>query len=118
MSFLSNLFKRKPGGTVVGNLLRTVASTVTGGILGNGAMMLKQEETPQEADARLLQGVGAGVVAAQQTALQPAITSPDFTPAQNVAVGAGTQLWSQYKGYIIGGFVGLIAIIYLIVKRK
>lgn len=30
------LFKKKPGGTVVGNLLRGIANKATGGILGNG----------------------------------------------------------------------------------
>lgn len=44
MSFFKNLFKRKPGGTFFGNLLRGVANKATGGLLGNGAMMISQED--------------------------------------------------------------------------
>jgi hypothetical protein len=42
MGFLKGLFKRKPGGTLVGNLLRGVAKGASGGILGNGGMMISQ----------------------------------------------------------------------------
>lgn len=48
MSFISKLFKRKPGGTVIGNLIRGVANTASGGVLGNGQMMITQ----QDADKR------------------------------------------------------------------
>lgn len=34
------LFKKKPGGTLIGNLLRMGANKASGGILGNGANML------------------------------------------------------------------------------
>lgn len=54
MGFLSNIFKRKPGGTFVGNLLRKTANTVAGAIpfvggiaskvVGQGAMMITQEQ--------------------------------------------------------------------------
>lgn len=54
MGFLKNIFKRKPGGTFVGNLLRKTANTVAGAIpfvggiaskiVGQGAMMISQEE--------------------------------------------------------------------------
>lgn len=45
MSFFKDLFKRKPGGTFLGNLLRSAAHTASGGMLGNGAMMLKSDES-------------------------------------------------------------------------
>lgn len=48
MSFLSNLFKRKVGGTAVGNALRVFAGAYTGGAMGNGRMMI----TDLEADKR------------------------------------------------------------------
>lgn len=41
---LKDLFKRKPGGTFVGNLLRGAANKASGGVLGNGAMMITQEQ--------------------------------------------------------------------------
>lgn len=33
MSFISNLFKKKPGGTFIGNLFRTVTGVATGGLI-------------------------------------------------------------------------------------
>lgn len=36
MSFFSKILKKKPGGTLLGNILRKVASAFTGGILGEG----------------------------------------------------------------------------------
>lgn len=44
MGLFSKLFSRRPGGTAVGNILRTVANKATGGVLGTGAMMITQEE--------------------------------------------------------------------------
>lgn len=43
MGLFKNLFKRKKGGTLVGNLIRGVANSATGGILGNGSMLIKDE---------------------------------------------------------------------------
>lgn len=44
MSFFKNLFKRKAGGTFVGNLLRGVANKATKGKLGNGDDLRRWEE--------------------------------------------------------------------------
>lgn len=44
MAFLSTVFKKKPGGTMVGNLLRTTANRASGGVLGNGASIISQED--------------------------------------------------------------------------
>lgn len=41
MSFLKNIFKKKVGGTLVGNLIRIGANKLTNGILGNGAGILQ-----------------------------------------------------------------------------
>lgn len=38
--FLKKVFKKKPGGTVIGNLIRVAANKATGGILGTGANRL------------------------------------------------------------------------------
>ena len=43
MSFFKKLFKRKKGGTFIGNLIRGVANKATGGILGNGVGLAKWE---------------------------------------------------------------------------
>lgn len=44
MGFLQDLFAKKPGGTVVGNIIRNVASSVTGGVLGTGAGIINQQQ--------------------------------------------------------------------------
>lgn len=44
MAFLSNIFKQKPGGTMLGNLIRATASKATNGVLGNGAGVISQED--------------------------------------------------------------------------
>lgn len=43
MGFFSNLFKRKRGGTFVGNLIRRIAHARTGGLLGNGRDLRRWE---------------------------------------------------------------------------
>lgn len=43
MSFKA-LFKRKPGGTFLGNLVRKAASQATGGVLGKGSLKISQNE--------------------------------------------------------------------------
>lgn len=44
MGWLSDIFKRKPGGTAVGNILRSLSSSLTDGKLGSGANMISQQE--------------------------------------------------------------------------
>ena len=43
MGFFKKLFKRKKGGSFVGNLIRKVAKNKTGGLLGNGAGLRRWE---------------------------------------------------------------------------
>lgn len=43
MGFLKNIFKKKEGGSKLGNLLRGVSSSFTGGILGSGAGLAKSD---------------------------------------------------------------------------
>ncbi len=50
MGFLKNLFKKKPGGTFFGNLLRGVSSAATGGILGSGANRIEVGQTATNKD--------------------------------------------------------------------
>lgn len=50
MAFLGSLFKKKPGGTLVGNLLRGAASNFTGGILGSGANRIEYGQTQTNAE--------------------------------------------------------------------
>jgi hypothetical protein len=46
MSFLGGIFKKKPGGTLFGNLLRSGASMATGGLLGSGKNMIPLDAPP------------------------------------------------------------------------
>jgi hypothetical protein len=43
MGFLGNIFKPKAGGTKVGNLLRGVTNSVSGGTIGTGTDLIKYE---------------------------------------------------------------------------
>lgn len=56
MGFLSNIFKRKKGGTFVGNLLRGASSAMTGGILGNGSGLAKWEAKKEQEELEKLYG--------------------------------------------------------------
>lgn len=49
MGFLSGLFKKKPGGTFFGNLIRGVTSSATGGMLGSGANRIELGQTKTNA---------------------------------------------------------------------
>lgn len=44
MSFFADLFAPIPGGTPVGNKIRDVANELSGGLLGNGAMIISQTD--------------------------------------------------------------------------
>lgn len=43
MGFLGGLFKKKPGGTFVGNLFRKATNAVSGGLFGTGASKAAQD---------------------------------------------------------------------------
>ncbi|AGO49231.1 structural protein [Cellulophaga phage phi18:4] len=59
MGFFKNIFKKKKGGTFLGNLVRGVSSSATGGILGSGAGLAKweAEQAQKEQDAMVAQQV-------------------------------------------------------------
>lgn len=44
MSFLSKIFKKKPGGSFIGNLFRKVASSATGGLIGSGQNKIQNDQ--------------------------------------------------------------------------
>lgn len=54
----NGLFTPKPGGTVFGNAIRDIASSVSGGHFGQGEMKLKEGETDEQYQNRILQAVG------------------------------------------------------------
>ena len=110
MGFLGNLFKKKPGGTLVGNILRGVASNATGGILGSGAGRIELGQTQTNKELALAQGQVVPTVG--QQALQIAGTAIASTPEGQAAIQK--TIWQKYKPYILGG--GAIAALLVIWK--
>jgi len=107
---LKTLFKRKPGGTAVGNILRGVSHDLTGGLLGNGAMMIKQGETdPSAANARTNEVIG-GAMGGVQTANAKQSVSDKFTGIAAKVMG--------FFPLILGGIVTLGGIIYFATRSK
>lgn len=116
MSFLSKLFKKKPGGTFVGNLIRTVVGKKSSGAVGNGAMLEQPQETQAEYDARMLQAAGAGLAAAQNAAIYN--QGVPAQPLQAVQNGFLTQTVKTNLLPIVGGLIAIILAIVLIFKKK
>jgi hypothetical protein len=122
MGFLSNLFKRKPGGTVIGNLFRGVASAASGGILGNGAMMISQ----QDADKRDLTDADyekkysqtkAGVPVQAQTVVDPNTGQVVTTPATGVTFASKVKdFFKQPMVRLLLALASGIGIVILIIK--
>lgn len=144
MSFFSNLFKRKPGGTFVGNLIRGAVKSVpvVGGLLGNGAMMISQVDADKrdlsDADfeakynatksnvasdgsisAYLRETLGAaaaGAVNGVQT--YQAVQGNNLPESGTLNSGAQKTIFGMAIPQVIGFAVGAIAVIYLLFKRR
>jgi hypothetical protein len=115
----SRIFKRKPGGTMVGNLIRGVAKGYTGGLLGTGAMRLQEGELPQENNAKVMSQLGAGAIAFNEAGLMGQMPfDPNKSPADNMESGAIFQYIKNKLGYIVGGIVGLVLILVLLLRGK
>lgn len=102
MSFLGNIFKKKPGGTFVGNLLRTASSSipVVGPAFGSGAGRIEvgNTVTNRELAANAYnQGIGPAPVTPFQnivTTLAPAFAQ---SPAgQTVIRSTALELLKKY----------------------
>ncbi len=59
MGFFKNIFKKKKGGTLFGNLIRGVANKASGGVLGNGEQLAKweAEQAQKEQEAMVQQQI-------------------------------------------------------------
>lgn len=144
MGFLKNLFKRKPGGTMVGNLIRGAvkAVPVVGSLFGNGAMMItpvdadKRDLSDQDFEAKygatkdnvksdgsviayLRETLGAAAYGAVQGVHNYQAAQGNNLPANGGFVsGAKKSAIMQYLPYILGGSIGLIGLLFFIFKRK
>lgn len=120
MAFLKNLnlgkvsLKRKEGGSFVGNILRSVVQNKTDGELGNGAMKLQHNETPKEADERLIKGLGAAAMSFNETAANTSSTGDK--PKEAFKIGATLEKFkSMYP--IVGGVLLLMIVLILALKK-
>ena len=107
------IFKSKPGGSFLGNMVRGVASKFTGGILGGGAMLNaslgKQQAAQDEIDRATMLAKGVAMAAAGGVI--------GDNPKVQKLIASG--IWEKYKYFIIGGAVAIIGtIIYLATKKK
>ncbi len=97
MGFFSNIFKKKKGGTFVGNLIRSGAKAATGGLLGNGDSLRQWEESQaiqeqtqavqQSAQATANQ-IGSILGNALKPSVDSAMNSKPVTDAQNMVASA------------------------------
>jgi hypothetical protein len=122
MSFLTDLFQRKPGGTAAGNFLRGIVSVVTNGNMGTGAGMITQEQadirdlTDSEFIAKYAK-TKRGVPVAGVTP-NPNIKSQDQawndagsgTPSVFNPVALVQNYWMQIALIVVGGWFALKAL--------
>ncbi len=133
MGLFSGIFKRKPGGTMFGNLLRGVAHQASGGVLGNGVMMISQEDAGkrdnagiqpnvnpylQQATGAFLHGGATGLNNLNQTGTNASNTYGG-TFASNAQAGGIKSVAMQYGKYlvIIAGVLVFFFMLKKIIKK-
>lgn len=112
-----DIFKRKEGGTLLGNMVRGVVNNASGGLLGNGALMLKPGQTVAANNTAAAKAVGASAV----TFNAVAGTSSGAAPASGsfgASVKSGAVLqWIKEHWYIVAlPVVGVLA--WFIVRKN
>lgn len=113
-----NIFKRKPGGTTAGNLLRGVANKLSKGKLGNGGMMLKPDETIKEANNRLSYQIGEASETFNDSQFNTPKNLEDKTLLQSFEMGTMKNMLKTKWHIILIPVVLIGAIIYFITKKK
>lgn len=108
---LKKLFKRKPGGTVLGNLVRGAVRTATGGILGNGALMISKEQydaknrgenvSNEREKQYLMESTGA------------ALNGINNKDKVNTIVDKIKQGGVKSIAYVVGGIIAIVGVIFL-----
>lgn len=110
-----DLFKRKEGGTLVGNLLRATSNKFSGGLLGNGAMKLKPGESVQENNAKLAVKSGAAAVAFNDMKNTGDVTKPT---SANVKLGATKEWLKKNWYYVLIPVVVVVVLVKLFTPKK
>lgn len=123
MGFLSGLFKRKKGGTFVGNLIRGAASKATGGILGSGAGLAAWEAKEAQKVTDGLHDQIANLTSkmnSKQMGADLVTSTLKNSPVDKTSPNAGESVVLETLksnwGYILGGLIGLGGLIYLLVR--
>ena len=120
MGFFNNLFKKKKGGTFVGNLIRGVANTATNGALGTGSELaqweydqqqqLQQQQQQQQTSTNLGNLIGSQLEPTVTNFVQNSQTAKNL---QNQQVSA----WFKRNVYYILAPVVLV-VLYMFYKKK
>lgn len=139
MSLLANVFKRKPGGTLLGNALRKVVKTAAGYIpgvgpivsqfVGNGTMMISQEEYDlknlSDADYQAKYAKSKTGVVVPNAIPQPQVMTLEQTIDQIRAQNAKPSFMDSVKKAvtlpvvaIVGGMLAVMFIIIKTIKKK
>jgi len=107
------LFKRKPGGTVLGNLIRKGVNMSTGGLLGNGLFKLEEGETVENSNQR-----ASDVLGGQAEALNAANAKygGQVTP-ESIEKAARRARLKKLAGPIIAVIAVVVLILVFIFKR-
>lgn len=95
------LFKKKPGGTFFGNLLRAGSNKVSGGVLGTGANRIEIGQTQTNAELAASQGVDFN---ANQERFINDIIPPDQTKQMHWVIGGLVALIIGMLAYTQGLF--------------
>lgn len=124
MGFLKNIFKRKVGGTFFGNLLRSVAHTATGGLLGNGAMMLHAGDVQNDQAQKIMasnQKLQNALKQMQVSSVQGGvIANKNHGKPQIGIMDKMKMFYIQHKEYVLAaaGVVVAAAAYYFIKKNR
>jgi len=114
----TNLLKRKPGGTKVGNFLRKIAHR-SNPALGNGVLMQQEGEEPGQALERATNALQSGLAAATGSGLAAAnsvgaVDVPDSPSGIFGKQAKGSYIMETIKQHwktAVGALVGLIVLV-------
>jgi hypothetical protein len=114
MGLFKNIMKKKPGGTLVGNLVRGVANNLSGGVIGSGVNRLPTEVSN-----------GANLTAQnqmkvlQETAGKGLADSPLINGFTNqVANNSTKQVLRKYWYILAIPVIGIPVLVWLIMRKK
>ncbi|AXH78170.1 MAG: structural protein [Bacteriophage sp.] len=109
MGLLKKIFKKKPGGTFFGNLIRAGVSKVSGGILGSGANRLPLVEGAQQQQTN--QNIQEN---ASQSALAQTLSGLLQGATKDVTVKGGVD----NKTIMVVGGVAVVGVLIALLMKK